>query len=117
MEMHKLSPLRNTTKAQSASQLAAEQLQHFGIDPETSFGHALQRICERLYSTASDLEQIWAATFKEAGKLDRTDRIAYFNALKFLSFQLAKLLDLAQTPTRKSYQELHYAAATQCAKG
>lgn len=117
MEMRKLSPLRNTTMAEGAGDLAAEQLQYFGIDPATPFGQALQHLSERLYDATTDLNQLCAATLQAANMLDRSDRIAYFNALKFLSFQLAKLLDLAQTPARKSYQTLGYAPATQCAKG
>src|SRR5204862_4409906 len=49
--------------------------------------------------------------------LDRSDRIARFNAKKFLSFQLAKLLDTLQNPSRRSYQNLSYAPATLAAKG
>lgn len=117
MEMRKLSPLRSTTAATSVPALAAEQLQHFGIDPATPFGQSMQRIAERLYGCASDLDELWSITMEASRNLPRQDRIAYFNALKFLSFQLAKLLDLAQNPTRKSYQALDYTAATQCAKG
>lgn len=117
MAMRKLSPLRNTTAAESAEALAAEQLKHFGIDPASPFGRSLASISERLYSTATDLDQLWAETLKASNTLSRADKIAYFNALKFLSFQLAKLLDLAQNPARKSYQALGYNAATQCAKG
>ncbi len=117
MDMQKLSPLRNTTKATTANALATEQLRHFGIDPATPFGESLQHISEKLYHCTSDLNQLWTATLQAVQTLDRADRIAYFNALKFLSFQFAKLLDLAQNPTRKSYQALNYDAATQCAKG
>ncbi len=40
MEMRKLSPLRNTTKATTPKALATEQLQHFGINPATPFGES-----------------------------------------------------------------------------
>ena len=115
--MQKLSPLRSTTSAQTPQALAAEQLEHFGIDPKTPFGKSLANISERLYHSANDLDQIWTLTMQAANTLSRSDRIAYFNALKFLSFQLAKLLDMAQSPARKTYQALSYDGATQCAKG
>jgi cystathionine beta-lyase/cystathionine gamma-synthase len=117
MEMRKLSPLRNTTTANNSQELAAEQLHHFGIDAKTDFGQSLQHISEKLYDCASDLDRLWVTTLQAANSLDRKDRIAYFNALKFLSFQLAKLLDIAQAPARKTYQALGYDASTQCAKG
>lgn len=117
MDMQILSPLRNSTKAHTPSDLASEQLAHFGIDPATPFGQSLHNVAVQLYSCASDMNQLWAHTIKAAQTLSREDRIAYFNALKFLSFQLAKLLDFAQSPTRKSYQTLGYAPASQSAKG
>src|SRR5262249_711342 len=49
--------------------------------------------------------------------LDRSDRIAYFNAKKFLSFQIAKLLDTLQNSFRRTYQSLDYTLGTQSAKG
>ena len=49
--------------------------------------------------------------------LETSDRIARFNALKFLSFQLAKILDSVQTPFRRAYQSLPLSIATQTAKG
>ena len=51
------------------------------------------------------------------GHLDRSDRIAYFNAKKFLSFQTAKVLDLLQNPFRSTYQSLHLNYQTQSTKG
>lgn len=117
MHMRTLSPLRNTTQASSPATLAREQMAHFGIDPETPFGAALVNISEKIYAGAADLDQLWNATLQSARALDRSDRIAWFNALKFLSFQLAKLLDQAQNPARLSYQNLDYGGATQSAKG
>jgi O-acetylhomoserine (thiol)-lyase len=117
MDMQKLSPLRNTTTANTPDALALEQLQHFGIDPSSAFGKTLQSFAGKLYDSVSDLDKLCAVTLQAAQTLDRSDRVAYFNALKFLSFQLAKLLDLAQVPSRNSYQQLHYSGATQCAKG
>lgn len=117
MQMKALSPLRSSTGLSTPAELAQEQLQHFGIDPASEFGRGLGRIAERLYESADDMERLCAMMLQTAHQLDRADRVAYFNALKFLSFQLAKLLDVAQNPARKAYQSLGYDAATQCAKG
>ncbi len=115
--MRRLSPRRNTTTARTAPELADEQLAHFGIDPQSPFGQTLAQIAERLYGLQADVETLWRVTFEAMESLDRTDRIAYFNALKFLSFQLAKLLDTLQNPFRRTYQSLGLSGATQSAKG
>src|SRR3989442_43755 len=115
--MRKLSPRRNTTAADTVDTLVAEQLAHFGIDPATDYGRTLGRIAGRMYESQADLEQLWRLTFSSIQSLDRADRIAYFNAKKFLSFQLAKLLDTLQNPARKSYQSLGYGLPTIAAKG
>ena len=117
LAMRKLSPLRNSTSAETPDELAREQLAHFGIDPTTSFGETLLRTTERLYESQADLDQLWQETIKSIHSLPRADRIAYFNAKKFLSFQLAKLLDTLQNPFRQTYQSLGYSNATQSAKG
>jgi cystathionine beta-lyase/cystathionine gamma-synthase len=116
-EVRKLSPRRNTTQAADVAGLVAEQLGHFGIDPETEFGRRLGRIAERLYESLADMNRLWEITLQTIQKLDRSDRIAYFNATKFLAFQLAKLLDLLQNPSRRCYQSLTYSPSTQYAKG
>jgi len=102
--MRKLSPLRNSTSADRPEDLAKEQLAHFGIDPATSFGEALLRTTERLYESQADFDRLWQETMQSIHELPRADRIAYFNAKKFLSFQLAKILDTLQNPFRQSYQ-------------
>ncbi|MEQ8786913.1 MAG: PLP-dependent transferase [Pirellulaceae bacterium] len=115
--MRKLSPRRNTTQAESAFELAREQLAHFGIDAESPYGQTLSALTERLYASQSDAEQLWQLTLESIATLDRRDRIAYFNAKKFLSFQLAKLLDTLQNPFRACYQSLGLGYPTQSAKG
>jgi len=87
--MRKLSPKRNTTRADSAEALVAEQLAHFGIDADSAYGHILARVTQRLSESQADFELLWNLTLKTAGELDSSDQIAYFNAKKFLSFQLA----------------------------
>jgi O-acetylhomoserine/O-acetylserine sulfhydrylase-like pyridoxal-dependent enzyme len=115
--MRKLSPKRNTTHADSAESLVAEQLAHFGIDADSAFGQILARITQRLYESQADFELLWNLTLKTIGELDRSDQIAYFNAKKFLSFQLAKLLDTVQNPFRRTYQALDYHPSTRATKG
>ncbi len=115
--MRRLSPRRKTTAAHDAPSLAREQLVHFGLDADDDFGRSLLRIVERLYETQVDLDQIWRESLESIQGLDRADRIARFNAKKFLSFQFAKLLDTWQNPARASYQSLNYRPATLCAKG
>ncbi len=117
LSMRRLSPRRKTTEAHDAAGLAREQLAHFGIDAGDEFGASLLRVVERLYETQCDLDQLWRETMASISGLDRADRIARFNAKKFLSFQLAKLLDTLQNPARASYQSLGYRPATLCAKG
>ncbi len=115
--MRNLSPRRNTTQADNVDQLVAEQLEHFGINPATDHGRTLASIAHRLYETGADADALWRLTQQSIGSLDRSDRIAYFNAKKFLSFQTAKLLDMLQNPFRRSYQALHLNYQTQSAKG
>jgi cystathionine beta-lyase/cystathionine gamma-synthase len=113
----KLSPRRNSTQARSVSELVDEQLAHFGIAAESDYGRVLERIAGKLYELNSDVEALWRETLRGIDSLDRSDRIAWFNAKKFLSFQLAKLLDTLQNPFRKTYQSLRYRPGTLSAKG
>src|SRR5262249_47329831 len=115
-KMRRLSPRRRTSAATDLDSLAEEQLAHFGIDRRSPFGQALARLAKRLYEAQEDIEQLWTLTASTIQKLDRSNRIAYFNAKKFLSFQLAKLLDTLQNPNRRSYQSLDYSPSTVSAK-
>lgn len=112
-----LSPRRKSTAARSLDELVDEQLAHFGIDPRAAFGQTLARLSRRMYESYADLDRLWIETAQTVQSLDRADRIAYFNAKKFLSFQLAKLLDTLQNPNRQSYQSLNYSTATIASKG
>lgn len=115
--MRKLSPRRNSTQAGNVQQLVAEQLAHFGIAADTDYGRTLARLARRLYESEADAEVLWRLTQESLEGLDRSDRISYFNAKKFLSFQAAKLLDTLQSPFRRTYQSLGLDYATQSAKG
>jgi len=112
-----LSPRRKTTEATSLHELALEQLEHFHIDPRSEAGQPLLALAEKLYGAHGDVMDLWEATTRELGRLPRQDRLALFNAKKFLSFQLAKLLDTLQNPSRKTHQSLRYSNATMLAKG
>jgi len=116
-QMKLLSPKRNSTTAQTLDELVAEQLAHFGIPSDSDYGQTLGRIVARMYGSQSDIEQLWKLTLEEMANLDQTDRIRRFNSQKFLSFQLAKLLDTLQHSFRKTYQALDYSPETQSAKG
>ncbi len=116
-QMKKLSPKRNSTDASSLQELVDEQLNHFGIDPESEFGSVLNNIVGNLYQTQHDIETLWQITLKSMHELPYEDRIKRFNAKKFLSFQLAKILDTLQNPFRAAYQSLDYNHNTMTAKG
>ena len=112
-----LSPRRKTTQATTLHELAVEQLEHFSIDPRSEAGKPLLALAEKLYGAHGDVMDLWEATTRELGRLPRQDRLALFNAKKFLSFQLAKLLDTLQNPSRKTHQSLRYSNTTMLAKG
>ncbi len=104
--MKQLSPLRNTTQSDSAEALTGEQLAHFGIDENSDYGKALGKLTEKLYAVNQDAHDLWQVTMDGLSELDRSDRIAWFNAKRFMSFQLAKILDTLQNPMRATYQSL-----------
>src|SRR6266700_2868305 len=112
-----LSPRRGTSRAKDVDGLVAEQLVHFGIDAKTELGCAMGRLAGFIYRANIELHQLWDLTTRELATLDRRDRIACFNAKKFLCFQLAKLLDTLQNPFRHVYQTLVESQATRIAKG
>ncbi len=112
-----LSPRRRTSEATSLEGLADEQLRHFGIDAESDYGRSLHAAAMNLYRTHADVTRLWEITLQSIDGLDRSDRIAYFNAKKFLCFQMAKVLDTFQNPFRKAYQSLGFSDSSVHAKG
>src|SRR5688572_30714550 len=84
--MRRLSPRRHSSQAADEEQLVAEQLSHFGLDPDSEYGRTVAGIARRLYSTSVDIDNLGRVTAESIGALDRSQRIAYFNAKKFLSF-------------------------------
>jgi O-acetylhomoserine/O-acetylserine sulfhydrylase-like pyridoxal-dependent enzyme len=112
-----LSPRRNTTEAHDLAGLVDEQLRHFGIDPGCEYGRRLGALAAQLYGANAAAHELWAVTVRELAGLDQRDRVARFNAKRFLCFQLAKILDTLQNPLRKSYQSLLDAPAQSAVKG
>jgi cystathionine beta-lyase/cystathionine gamma-synthase len=101
-----LSPLRKTTAAKSVDALVREQLAHFSLDPESELGRELAEVATHVYRANQSMHGLWETTLARIASLDRRDRIAFWNAKRFLCFQLAKLLDTLQNPMRKSWQSL-----------
>jgi O-acetylhomoserine/O-acetylserine sulfhydrylase-like pyridoxal-dependent enzyme len=115
--MRKLSPRRNSSTATTKQELVQEQLEHFSIDPKSEFGEAMGQLIDHLYDCQGDIDTLWRVAMERMHELEAPTRIARFNAQKFLSFQIAKLLDSLQHSFRRSYQSLDYSQSTQAAKG
>ena len=112
-----LSPLRNSTRAGTIDELVSQQLEHFAIDPNGAYGNAMSNLARNLYGASLAVDDLWRITIDTLAHLDRSDRIAYFNAKRFACFQLAKILDNLQNPMRATYQFLASAWETQSLKG
>ncbi len=112
----KLSPRRNSSQAQDIKELAAEQLSHFNIEVDGELGRALLAAVERVYECHGNVELMWQEAQRSMASLNATEKAALFNAKKFLSFQLAKVLDTLQNPTRANYQGLGMSPASLSAK-
>ena len=80
-------------------------------------GQSLLRLSTDIYQANIDLHHLWESSLTELSRLERQDRIAYFNAKKFLCFQLAKLLDTLQNPFRKTYQSIIPEQSSRMSKG
>jgi O-acetylhomoserine/O-acetylserine sulfhydrylase-like pyridoxal-dependent enzyme len=117
IQARRLSPRRGTSTASDVDGLVVEQLAHFSIDPKTETGQILGRLAAHIYGANIELHHLWELTVRQLGSLDRGDRIALFNAKKFLCFQLAKLLDTLQNPFRHTYQSLVEGQSSRLAKG
>lgn len=111
-----LSPKRNTTQANTVEELTNEQLAHFGIDKNSEYGQALFNTAQHLYYTQANMQQLWQVTSDTLEGLSKENKVAYFNAKKFLSFQIAKILDTLQNPFRATYQSLSKQSGSQVSK-
>ncbi len=112
-----ISPRRKSTQAKDIDGLVAEQLAHYGIDPNGEYGERLSELARSLYVGHADLKRMWEITVRELTQLPRKDRIERFAAQKFLCFQLAKMLDTLQNPFRKTYQSLVTETSQRLPKG
>ena len=112
-----LSPRRHSTAAASVEELVREQLEHFGITVSSPHGQALTRLSRALIEANGAAQEAWRLTTETLSRLDRRDRIAWFNAKRFACFQLAKVLDTLQNPLRATYQSIMDDAPTAIAKG
>jgi O-acetylhomoserine/O-acetylserine sulfhydrylase-like pyridoxal-dependent enzyme len=111
-----LSPVRKSSTAKDLDGLVAEQLQHFQIDPDSEFGQHLAKLVASLLQSQGSVDELWQVAQRHMHELTHEDRIMLFNAKKFLSFQIAKILDTLQTDFRQSYQQLDDSLVTQAAR-
>ena len=112
-----LSPRRHSSDATNISELINEQLNHFNIDVKSDYGKAMALAANDIYNAQHNVMNLWEVYNSITSSLDKNDDIAYFNAKRFLSFQIAKVLDTLQNPFRKSHQSLNYSDQTTTAKG
>ena len=89
---------------------------HFGIEKESEYGQALFNTAQHLYYTQANMQQLWQITSDTFEGLSKENKVAYFNAKKFLSFQIAKILDTLQNPFRATYQSLSKQSGSQVSK-
>jgi cystathionine beta-lyase/cystathionine gamma-synthase len=112
-----LSPLRNSTSAASIDALVDEQLRHFAIEPSSPYGQSLGRLTKSLHGANAAVQELVTLTVDSLARLDRKDRIAWFNAKRFACFQLAKVLDNLQGPMRRTFQSLAGKQGVEAARG
>lgn len=112
-----LSPNRKTSTAKSIEELVSEQIDHFSIDPDSDLGQKLAKLIHPLYLANVQLHHIWQESVQILSNLACKDKAAFFNAKRFICFQMAKLLDNLQNPLRKSYQSLVTRQSTITLKG
>ncbi len=112
-----LSPRRHTSAARTVEELVREQLEHFGVSADSAHGQALMRLSRALIDANGAAQEAWRLTTETLSRLERRDRIAWYNAKRFACFQLAKVLDTLQNPLRASYQSIMDDAPTAIAKG
>ena len=112
-----LSPRRHSSEARTVDELVREQLAHFGIAAESPHGQVLARLSLALFEANGAAQDAWRLTSETLSRLDRRNRIAWFNAKRFACFQLAKVLDTLQNPLRATYQSIMDDTATAVAKG
>ncbi|MCH6579052.1 MAG: PLP-dependent transferase [Nitrospinae bacterium] len=94
-----------------------EQLEYFGIQKGTEVFDQIIPLLRNIYKAEDHIDHIWSFATDYLLYAKHKDKIALFNANKFICFQLAKLLDNLQNPLRKEFRELRANDSTQYAKG
>ncbi|MFP2768610.1 trans-sulfuration enzyme family protein [Oceanisphaera sp. KMM 10153] len=112
-----LSPRRHSSQAKDEQALVTEQLQHFGIDPDSPYGQHLGQAVLNLNRTNQDIHALWQLTEDTLASLPPEQQVSRFNTKKFLSFQLAKVLENLQTPFRRQWRGLNMELGSRLAKG
>ncbi len=112
-----LSPRRKSTKGTTIEELAIEQLAHFQIDANSEYGMALKAAAIDIYNAQSDISKLHQITNDTIEKLDQGEKVSYFNAKRFLSFQIAKVLETLQLPMAKTYRSMGQSDESLQAKG
>ena len=67
-----LSPRRHSTDATTARELVDEQLQHFGIRPDSPHGAALGELVTHLGAANGAAHEVWRQTSEVLSTLDLT---------------------------------------------
>ena len=101
-----ISPRRHSTEAGDIEGLVAEQLEHFGVSPDSAYGARLGAFARSLYAGHASLKDLYQTGLGELATLPRKDRVERFAAQKFLAYQLAKILDTLQQSSRGVYQSV-----------
>lgn len=112
-----LAPARHSSTASDVAEQVAEQLAHFEIDPRSAFGQELGALAGRLYDCQGNVDALWNLAQSEMQQLNHQDRLALFNAKRFIAFQIAKILDNFQNGFRRAHQQLNLSEATTAAHG
>ncbi|WP_018690980.1 trans-sulfuration enzyme family protein [Algicola sagamiensis] len=87
--------IRHSTQMKDGENQAAAieaQLAHFGISADSDYGRLLGELLHGLFHVNLKATEIQSLTLETLSKLDRTQKQSYFNAKKFIAFQLAKVI-------------------------
>jgi O-acetylhomoserine (thiol)-lyase len=103
LQRAQLSPRRHSSQATATTdELVAEQLAQFGISPDSPHDAALAELVRHLGAANGAPNEVWNQTAEVLSRVGSRRP----NAKRFVSFQLAKILDTLQNPIRATYQTL-----------
>jgi len=109
-------PRRNSTRSRPSLNSSTSNSGHFSIDPQSEFGRRMADFARTCTPQCSGAPALGGDAARTRGSRS-ADRVARFNAKRFLCFQLAKILDTLQNPLRKSYQSLLHDSTQSAIKG